>query len=57
LPTAPPPETDDALAVALLSPIEPGARNAKTSPFVNVPSSDETERALSPQHAREKPLR
>jgi len=57
LPTAPPPETDDALAVALLSPIEPGARNAKTSPFINVPSSDETERALSPQHASEKPPR
>jgi penicillin-insensitive murein endopeptidase len=57
LPTAPPPETDDTLAVALLSPIEPGAQNAKASPFVKTPGSGEAEPALSPEPAHATPLR
>jgi hypothetical protein len=56
LPTAPPPDTDDTLVVALLSPIELGGQSAKASPFIKFPNSDEAERALSPQPASAKPL-
>jgi penicillin-insensitive murein endopeptidase len=57
LPTAPPPETDDTLAVALLSPIEPSAQNAKIGPFIKGDASDESERELSPEPAHATPLR
>jgi penicillin-insensitive murein endopeptidase len=58
LPTAPPPETDDTLATALLTPIEVeprNAENAKTSPFtIKVPTSSDNERALTPRPGRDK---
>jgi len=57
LPTAPPAETDDTLAVALLSPIEQGTPNAVAGPSIKVPGSADAERALSPQPVSEKPLR
>jgi penicillin-insensitive murein endopeptidase len=58
LPTAPPPETDDALAVALMTPIDESKEKAKVSPFtIKVPTSGDTERAFSPPTGREKPLR
>ena len=57
LPSAPPPETDDALAVALLTPIDESKENAKVSPFIKVPTSGDTERALSPPTGSEKPPR
>jgi penicillin-insensitive murein endopeptidase len=58
LPSTPPPETDDALAVALLTPIEEKKEKAKASPFtIKVPTSSDTERALSPPPGGERPLR
>jgi len=58
LPTAPPPETDETLAVALLSPMETVAQNAKVSPFtIKVLNSDQAGPTLSPQPASDKPLR
>jgi penicillin-insensitive murein endopeptidase len=57
LPTAPPPESDDALAVALLTPIDEASEKAKATPFIKVPTSGDAERALSPATGREKPLR
>jgi penicillin-insensitive murein endopeptidase len=57
LPSTPPPETDDALAVALLTPIEQSRETAKVSPFtIKVPTSGDTERAISPPISGEKPL-
>jgi penicillin-insensitive murein DD-endopeptidase len=58
LPTAAPPETDETLAVALLSPIETVATNAEASPFsIKVLNSDQAEPTITPQPARAKPLR
>jgi penicillin-insensitive murein endopeptidase len=57
LPTAPPPESDDTLAVALLSPIDGVAANAKASPFNKVPGPDEGDPLLTPRPASEKAQR
>ena len=58
LPTAPPTESDETLAVALLSPMETVAQNAKASPFtIKVLNSDQTGPAISPRPASDKPLR
>jgi penicillin-insensitive murein endopeptidase len=56
LPTAPPPETDETLAVALLSPMETVAQNAKVNPFtIKVLNSDQAGPPLSTQPAGDKP--
>lgn len=55
LPTAPPPETDETLAVALLSPMEGDAQSAKVSPLTKVPGAGESEPA--PRSASEKAQR
>jgi penicillin-insensitive murein endopeptidase len=58
LPTAPPPETDENLAVALLSPMETVAQNAKVSPFtIKVLNSDQAGPPFSPRPASDKALR
>jgi hypothetical protein len=49
MPMTPPPETDDTLAVALMTPIDVDKENVKVSPFtIKVPTSGDAERALPP---------
>jgi penicillin-insensitive murein DD-endopeptidase len=55
LPTEAPPETDDTLAIALMSPIEMGSQSAKLSPYPKV--SGESEPAITPRSASEKAQR
>jgi penicillin-insensitive murein DD-endopeptidase len=59
LPTSTPSESDDALAVALLTPIEVESANAdtKASPFVKLPAADEGARGLSAPAVRQKARR
>ena len=55
LPTVAPPESDDSLLMALLSPIEIEPSKSKTAtPFVKLPSSDEGTRGLAPRDAPSK---
>jgi penicillin-insensitive murein endopeptidase len=49
LPTTAPPESDDSLAIALLSPIEIEAQNATGTPFIKLPPADEGTRGLVPR--------
>lgn len=54
--TAIPPESDDSLALALLSPIETEAANVDATPLVKLPPADEGARGLiAPRAAPEKP--
>jgi penicillin-insensitive murein endopeptidase len=57
LPTTPPPETDETLAVALLSPIEGSVHDAKVESLTEVPGSDEGDPAVTPRPASEKAQR
>jgi penicillin-insensitive murein endopeptidase len=53
LPIAAPDESDDALMLALLSPIS--ARGAKSAPLIKLPSSDETQRGFLPRDFEAQP--
>jgi penicillin-insensitive murein DD-endopeptidase len=55
LPTSAPPESDDALAVALFSPIEVESESAKATPFVKLPPADEGARGLVPRTGTDVP--
>lgn len=55
LPTKAPPESDDSLAVALLSPIEVESQSAKGAPFVRLPPADEGARGLGPSGESDPP--
>jgi penicillin-insensitive murein endopeptidase len=55
LPSAPTPESDDALALALLGPIQVDAQNAEATPFVKLPSADEGARGLARQREPDGP--
>jgi penicillin-insensitive murein DD-endopeptidase len=59
LPTTTPPESDETLAVALLTPIEVERddANAKAPPFVKMPAQDEGSRGLVPRAVRQKVVR
>jgi len=49
LPTAAPPESDDSLALALLSPIDVEAQGGKAAPFIKLPPAEEGSRGLAPR--------
>jgi penicillin-insensitive murein endopeptidase len=55
LPTTAPTESDDSLALALLSPIEIEPAATKGAPFVKLPPSDEGVRGLSPRDNADAP--
>jgi penicillin-insensitive murein endopeptidase len=56
LPSAPPPASDEDLALLLLAPIDVESQNAKSLPEIKVPTSRDNERALTPAPRTEKPL-
>jgi penicillin-insensitive murein endopeptidase len=58
LPTTAPEESDETLAVALMSPIQTGSEKAKSVPYeIKVPTSSDNERAVSPRRSGQKQKR
>jgi penicillin-insensitive murein DD-endopeptidase len=55
LPAAPPEESDESLAVALLAPIEVDSHKAKPTPQIKVPTSADIERSMTPRAADQPP--